>query len=297
MSWFLFGYISGWGSVYEFEVKNKLSEKEYLDSGAVSAITDSLRNQFRIAVYVSDTPVIFIQLKHTDDGLGFAWQYPYSAWPEIKRREGLAVISRTRSILTVYNSFIPIPGVKNVTIETPTGTISPFLKQIISFGAQRSGLEIDQSQLANIISALEQRLLYDAGLKVAYDQALGSAFWAGEVQFLTLVCFIFYILLKLIGVITKRLSELCGFTLEIMPYLGFYGTLLGMGSALQILGFADVSDNLRKAISLGPIGSQMGLAVETTKFALVLYLTGGLAGNLLDILSEKVRAKLARVGS
>jgi hypothetical protein len=288
LSWLVYGWLSSWGGVYGFkDIPTSQWEPFRLDQALVLLRDD--KSGRRITIYVQDVPIVFIDVRKSDSGMALYWEYAYSLWEEITRRDGVSSIRDKASIISSSNSVMPLYVVKNVTIEVPPGTLSPLLQQIISYGTQRAKVEIEPNQIVALVSSLRERVLHEEGFSIAYRRVTDSAFWAGEIQFLTLVSFVFFILLKLIGLFTYRLVELCAFVLEIMPYLGFYGTLLGMGYALQILGFADISDSVRKAISLGPIGSQMGLAVETTKFALVFYLAGGLVGHLLDIVTEKLR--------
>jgi hypothetical protein len=288
LGWLVYGWLSGWGAIYGFK-DIPTGEWEPLRLDQTLVLSRDEKTGRGLTIFAQDVPIVFVNIKRTDSGIRVEWEYAYSLWEEIIRREGISSIRDGTSIISSSNSIVPLYVVKNVTIEVPSGTLSPLLQQMISYGIQRAKLEIEPNQISALVSSIRERLLHEEGFLTAYKRVTDSAFWVGEIQFLTLVSFIFFILLKLIGLFTYRLSQLCAFVLEVMPYLGFYGTLLGMGYALQILGFADISDSVRKAISLGPIGSQMGLAIETTKFALVFYLAGGLLGQLLDIVSEKLR--------
>ena len=63
-----------------------------------------------------------------------------------------------------------------------------------------------------------------------------------------------------------------------------------MSLGLGILGNADLTDELSKGVSLGPIGSQIGLALNTTMFGVVLFLIASFSEALVDRLtSENVK--------
>ncbi|RUY02280.1 hypothetical protein EOA25_21695 [Mesorhizobium sp. M2A.F.Ca.ET.040.01.1.1] len=102
-------------------------------------------------------------------------------------------------------------------------------------------------------------------------RAWSLSLYGGPIQFVTL-----FIAIVALGVLAAGYSVpvLTGWAeqlAELIPFVGFYGTLLGMSQALVTLGGADLSNDISKTLSLGAIGSQLGLAIETTKFAIVCF--------------------------
>lgn len=283
--------LSGWGSAYRFSDIADKRPPSYVSIGATSFIYKPSHGKApsEINIYLRDTPVAFLSVRKGAESIVLEWSYPFSLWAEIEKREGPIFKGGESYVVRASNSIGSIPYVRNLTIVIPEGTLAPLLTNVISYGAERGNLDVDRKDVAGLVSSVRELLIWDVELRNAYNRVTDAALWAGEVQFLTLVTFIFFVVLKLIGMFTARLNEICEFALETLPYLGFFGTLLGMGQALQLLGNADVTNATRKAISLGPIGSQMGLAVQTTMFAIILYLAGGFLGRLLDVVSERLR--------
>lgn len=76
--------------------------------------------------------------------------------------------------------------------------------------------------------------------------------------------------------------------IEIIPYVGFFGTIMGMSGALWILGRIDTTDAVQKATELGPISSDISLALETTKLALIIFIIYTLGMRLLRISVKKM---------
>jgi hypothetical protein len=73
---------------------------------------------------------------------------------------------------------------------------------------------------------------------------------------------------------------------ELIPYIGFFGTILGMSLALWILGDIDISDTLQKATKIGPITGNISLAMEATQLGLIFFLFASFLIRLLRIIFE-----------
>ena len=128
---------------------------------------------------------------------------------------------------------------------------------------QAAGDAVARRLVDEITAGLDYARLEDVVDRVAY------AF--GPVQFLTLSTTYMTVFLLVVSLRMGWARGAAGITMNLIPYIGFFGTLLGMGSALGVLGEANLSDPVSKATNLGPIGSRLALAIETTKYALVCF--------------------------
>jgi hypothetical protein len=71
--------------------------------------------------------------------------------------------------------------------------------------------------------------------------------------------------------------------LDIVPYIGFFGTIFGMAEALWILGAIDISDPVQKSTQLGPITGDISLAMETSQLGLIVWIAGSFASRLVRV--------------
>lgn len=289
-----YAYLSDFGSAYDFarhvtarEIKEPF--KQFGDFEFYLEPTGPESGN-KVTLYHENAPIVTVSLVGNANGIDLAWNYQWSFFQRIDSGEGKARRKGKQTIIYSTRSALGMPYVQNTTLEIPSGTMLPLLQWIVRYGETISDSQFDEVEEQAALAIMNNYLL-DSGLSSAYDQAIGAAFWSGDIQFLTLLAFVLFLLFTAVTLVSDRLAPAAGFLMESMPYLGFYGTLLGMGQALQILGFANLSDGLQKAINLGPIGSQMGLAIETTKFALVLYLAAGIISHLIDVVAEGMRRK------
>ncbi len=74
----------------------------------------------------------------------------------------------------------------------------------------------------------------------AQPELIGATYFGQRCCFLTLG-------LSLVFLWARDVTENA---MKLIPYIGFFGTLLGMGAALAILGQANLSDPVSKAINL-----------------------------------------------
>ena len=135
-------------------------------------------------------------------------------------------------------------------------------------------------------SRLADEIVQRLSLEEVFARTERIQFALGPIQLLTLACFIAAVLALGASVKWNDMQEVGKGLSEIIPYLGFLGTLIGMGGALGILGRANLADELSKATSLGPVGSQLSIAIQTTKYALVLFIVV----KLIDIGCDTMRS-------
>ncbi|MCY1320398.1 hypothetical protein D9M69_57510 [compost metagenome] len=285
-----YAVFSGFGADYDFSKHihaGKSSFREYGDFSFFMEPTGPITGN-KLTVYHQNVPVVTTRLVGTENGISLKWNYQWSLWERIDAAEGPSRREGELSLISTSGSALWMPFVQNTTLDIPSGTMTPLLKSLMRYGETISEAQFDENEEQAALAIMNDYFA-DSGLAAAYGQAIGAAFWSGDIQFLTLLAFVLFLLFTAVTLVSDRLSPAAAFLMESLPYLGFFGTLLGMGQALQILGFANLSDGLQKAISLGPIGSQMGLAIETTKFALVLYLAAGVISHVVDVIAERIR--------
>lgn len=288
---FSYGILSTFGASYNFASNLKSGSsifREIEDFGLLTELNGPNSGN-SASVYYKNEPLVTISISGTSDKIRMSWRYHYTLWDRIDSADGGARRSGSKDLILVSDSALWAPFVRNTSLEIPSGTVEPLVRQIIVYLERRLDERFDRNQLDDLVESVTRYILVEAGYGAAISQVLGTAFWSGDVQFMTLFVFYSFLLITIVTIFSSRLEEASSFLLEALPYLGFFGTLMGMASALKILGFANLSNDLEKAIGLGPIGSQMSLAIETTKFALVLYLAGGAFAHLVYIGFDRLR--------
>lgn len=73
------------------------------------------------------------------------------------------------------------------------------------------------------------------------------------------------------------------FWIDLVPYIGFFGTIYGMSEALWILGAIDISDPVEKATLIGPITGNISLAMETSQLGIIFFLIASLVARVIRI--------------
>jgi hypothetical protein len=287
-----YGFLSGWGKVYDVASGLKIGQNKFREYGSFSIFTEPggrLKGD-AVTVYFENAPLVTIRLREdSKDGLELNWNYQYSLWDKIDIAEGALRRTGIRQLIVSEPSYLYIPLVRNMTLEIPSGTLTPLVKSILDYAERRAEVKFDPDEARAVTDIVANYLIDEAGLGIAYNKVLNASLWSGDVQFLTLFCFVLCVTLMFLSIFSTRVGDFSFFLMETLPYLGFFGTLVGMAQALKILGTANLSDSLQKTISLGPIGSQMGLAIETTKFALIFYLVAGFILHLQKIATRWLR--------
>lgn len=181
-------------------------------------------------------------------------------------------------------------GAWNTRYNIPPGAFSPYLKQILAKAFLIRETKIPDEAQARIANLIVNELGKSIDLKQVDSHAKSMSLYSGPIQFFTLLVF-FVTFIFIIGSIRYRsLKPTVELLAPLILYVGFLGTLMGMSLGLGILGNADLTDELSKGVSLGPIGSQIGLALNTTMFGVVLFLIASFSEALVDRLtSENVK--------
>lgn len=204
-------------------------------------------------------------------GYSIAWQFSGTAAPEIRNLYGADATSGCMFLSGFEAPVWWAPYARDVAVDVPRGGLVPLVSLILTRGMRG----LNESTDSKVEQALTDRLAREIAERLRYRELEISmeriAYLYGPVQFATLALFFFSALIALVSFWSTWAREAAEQAMNLIPYVGFFGTLLGMGAALRILGQANLSDPISKAINLGPIGSQLALAIETTKFALVCF--------------------------
>ena len=204
-------------------------------------------------------------------GYGLWWQFSGDAFDRIRALYGSDAATGCRVLVAYEGATAWAPYARDATVSVPRGGMIPLMGMLLERSVEGLGGSMDQDAgdamarrlVDEITTGLDYARLEDVVDRVAYE--------FGPVQFLTLSTTYMTVLLLVVSLKTGWARGAAGITMNLIPYIGFFGTLLGMGSALGVLGEANLSDPVSKATNLGPIGSRLALAIETTKYALVCF--------------------------
>ena len=204
-------------------------------------------------------------------GYGLWWRFSADAFDRIRALYGSDAATGCRVLVAYEGATAWARYAQDATVSVPRGGMIPLMGMLLERSVEGLGGSMDQDAgdavarrlVDEITTGLDYARLEDVVDRVAY------AF--GPVQFLTLSTTYMTVLLLVVSLKTGWARGAAGITMNLIPYIGFFGTLLGMGSALGVLGEANLSDPVSKATNLGPIGSRLALAIETTKYALVCF--------------------------
>ena len=218
-----------------------------------------------------------------------AWEFRTEAREAVTSMRGSSAEFGCRVLVSFASSPVWTPHARDVEVEIPRGGIVPLVRTLLD-RAQVADEPTVRDVVAETLAAdimefldyelLEQRL---DTLSLAY----------GPIQFATLQMTLVAVMLIVASVREWWARDASELAMNLVPYIGFFGTLVGMGDALMVLGQVDLSDPVSKATNLGPIGSKLGLAIGTTQYALVCY---GVATVFLLVRDSVFRQRDAVVG-
>ena len=306
MSWILsglmFGVWTGWGTVYEESLfaATQAGEVENERLGEGVRYQRSWRDdalEFKVYVPVSGREALVTSLwagrlqalgrdwsgTECGDGAaarrigyGFAWMHHGDAREGVVRLGGRAAVTNCRVLVF----FEPSPGwapfARDAVMEIPRGALTPLIGMILqeaTEGVSQGGETVEfggavaDGMTRRIASSVTQGLEYER-LEKGLERI---ALMYGPIQFLSVGMAFVSVILLVASLWSWWARASVEIAMNLIPYIGFFGTLMGMGGALAVLGEANLSDPVSKAISLGPIGSRLALAIETTKWALICY--------------------------
>lgn len=194
--------------------------------------------------------------------------------------------SKFLSSLGVPREIVLTPNARNVQFDTPLGSLVPLIESIIENSSKAAQATTEERFRNALVEKISDEMIDIFRLNGVEEDLKDIAFLYGPVQFVTLWLFVFTTSLLLLSIWARWAKDSAESTTGLIPYVGFFGTLLGMGGALSVLGKANLSDAASKAVNLGPIGNDLSVAIETTKYALILYGVAVLFLMLRDAVSK-----------
>ncbi|TKV66980.1 MotA/TolQ/ExbB proton channel family protein [Marinobacter panjinensis] len=226
-------------------------------------------------------PLVTINSVRKETSLTLEWEYAFNLFSGLDRTFGPRAWQGSSNIVRYLEGPWWAPTSWETVYDSPIGAISPRIKQIL----QRAIFVYDDNIKDGVRDLIANRVVTDISRSINMEKvdrnAKKLALYRGPVQFVTLWIFLITLCLMLLGTRYREYRESADIVVPLILYVGFFGTLLGMSGGLGILGDADLTDDLSKGIRLGPIGSQIGLALNTTLYAVSLFLLASLMDFLL----------------
>lgn len=224
-----------------------------------------------IDVYHQSKPILSVDVAATSAGLDLSWEHPYSNWERLSEYLGYSRRRGTLPVFTLSDSWWFTPFAKDINVTLPAGAIAPQLKQVLT--ESRDAAEIDMSDASR--DTISERIASEIFTAVNWSTMSSNiatiSLWDGRIQFVTLFMFWVSCISLVVGVGLPWARALGSSVIQLILYVGFFGTLAGMSGALEVLGNADLTNPLSKGTKLGPIGSQIALAINTTMYAVILF--------------------------
>lgn len=172
------------------------------------------------------------------------------------------------------------PNSRELVMDLTPGALKSYIGAISQQAVVALGLEVDEALLGTLNEALSNKV---ASLIPSPDSLATTAFALGGFQFATLCAFVLTLWFALLSCWqmewAQQATTQC---LELVPLTGLAGTLVGMAGAIGALISPDVSNPVERAQIFGPLSSGMALAIETTKYAILLLAVGILVILLRD---------------
>ncbi|WP_113479818.1 MotA/TolQ/ExbB proton channel family protein [Hyphomicrobiales bacterium] len=187
------------------------------------------------------------------------------------------------------------------------GALFRFNRDIV-FERPRGPLNAELRALARSLSTQGKQVISDEDARdlalrtsQLVDECHGVSTWGNEYWQLRLISgtveqiiiaacvfcilvFLFEILLSMLGFSSVLVAvNAAEFWIDLVPYIGFFGTIYGMSEALWILGAIDISDPVEKATLIGPITGNISLAMETSQLGIIFFLIASLVARVIRI--------------
>lgn len=251
--------ISSWDNLYTREYSEKTKTVRYRIFVA---------NQFVCEISAGLDPIEF----EGGEKLSISWKYGGGATRDnMKTLFGIGVSGSSADVFVMNEGPWFTPFTRQVSIGIPSGSFAPVVKKAIQQGIVAANLSIEDKYLNAFSTRVSQGIRTDIRIEQAYEKIDGFISKFGPVQYATLWLFYFFCFLIVVSFWFEWAKLAAEMASGMIPFVGFFGTLLGMAGALGILGSTDLSDPVSKSINLGPIGSELGFAIRTTIFAFVFY--------------------------
>lgn len=251
--------ISGWDNLYTRDYNPRAGRVSY---------KVFVSNQFICEIYASFDP------KQGVDGESqeIAWRYGGGDTKEnMLTLFGVNGEGGSAEIYSLSHGPWFTPFTRGVWVGIPSGSVGPVVNKAINDGIIASGLSIEDKYLKAFSTRIAQEIRNDLDIDTSYQRIDRYISSYGPVQYATLWLFYFFCYLIVVSFWFEWGKLAAEMASGLIPFVGFFGTLLGMSGALGILGSTDLSDPVSKSINLGPIGSELGFAIRTTIFAFIFY--------------------------
>jgi hypothetical protein len=115
---------------------------------------------------------------------------------------------------------------------------------------------------------------------------------SGPIQELILILCVFSVLVAVFEGVLARIRparrgdnpiESAEVFVDLVPYVGFFGTIYGMAGALWYLGGIDLSDPIEKATKIGPITGNISLAMEASQLGILFFLIASIVLRIIRV--------------
>jgi hypothetical protein len=159
----------------------------------------------------------------------------------------------------------------NATIELPHGVLPQFFFNGFRNIDRAMGNQTDVDELTMLAEVAANEVSDRFGLVDLASRATVVQIASGPIQSLTYVVGLLALLFTTFEIWAPSVKRFSDGIADLIPFTGFFGTLIGVAGGLQVLGQSDVTDDVSKALSLGKIGSSLGLAINTTILAIVVF--------------------------
>lgn len=195
------------------------------------------------------------------------WEFRRNAREAVTNMRGAGAEFGCQVLVSFASSPVWTPYARDVQVEIPRGGIASLMKLLLDRGQVVEEPTVRGAVAETLAADIMEFLDYDR-LERRLER-LSIAF--GPIQFATLQVTLVAVMLILASVRKWWARDPAEIAMNLVPYIGFFGTLVGMMDALSVLGQVDLSDPDSKATNLGLIGSKLALAIDTTRYALVCY--------------------------
>lgn len=156
-------------------------------------------------------------------------------------------------------------------IGLPSGVLGKWFENRMLLAVAATGQQVPPDVIENFADIAASRADERFNLSSLNEKSQELRLYGGPIQAATIAISMVSIILIFATLLDSRLQSAASAMTELIPFTGFFGTLIGVSGGLSLLGKADISDDASKALNLGQIGGQLGIAIDTTIFAIMCF--------------------------
>ena len=179
-------------------------------------------------------------------------------------------VSDLRKEQILYAASGSFPFTKT-TVNLPYGALTQYVFDGFSKAVKAWGLEPDDEQLLTYSSIVTNEVEQRFSISNIPSNSRIAMILSGPTQPFTYLVAIVALLMVCFEVFRPGIRPYTDGVADLIPFTGFFGTLVGVSGGLEVLGLSNVTDDVSKAMSLGRIGSSLGFAINTTILAIVVF--------------------------